>query len=133
MWYTGKAQGRVAGENIAGSRKTYDPGIWYNSAKFLHLEYQTYGMIIPGVNDMNSLWWEHADGKHGMRIVLDDDNCVAGINVMGLRYQHEICESWIRDRLTLEQVLECLPEANFDPEFSPRFETQIVREFEGAR
>ena len=42
-------------------------------------------------------------------------------------------EDTLRDRLTLEQVLERLPEANFDPEFSPRFETQIVREFEGAR
>jgi len=56
VWYTGKMQGKVAGEVIAGKESTYDPGIWYNSAKFFDLEYQTYGKVsnvpIEGENNL---------------------------------------------------------------------------------
>ncbi|MFP6645464.1 MAG: FAD-dependent oxidoreductase [Candidatus Latescibacterota bacterium] len=43
VWYTGKRQARVAARVLAGMEVAYDPGVWYNSAKFLDLEYHTYG------------------------------------------------------------------------------------------
>ena len=45
VWYTGKTQGRIAADAMAGDDVRYDPGIWFNSAKFLDLEYQTYGEV----------------------------------------------------------------------------------------
>ncbi|MEM7165963.1 MAG: FAD/NAD(P)-binding oxidoreductase [Planctomycetota bacterium] len=133
VWYTGKAQGRVAGENIAtGQATAYEPGTWYNSAKFLQLEYQTYGMILPTVTAQESLWWEHPNGKHGMRIV-HADGCVTGFNLMGLRYRHDVCRRWIEEQRSVDYVLEHLAEANFDPEFFPRFEAAISQQLKGAR
>ena len=35
VWYTAKAQGAVAGANLAGQGRKYKPGLWFNSAKFL--------------------------------------------------------------------------------------------------
>ena len=45
VWYTGKKQGEVVADVIAGEEREYDEGIWFNSAKFLDLEYQTYGRV----------------------------------------------------------------------------------------
>jgi len=59
VWYTGKMQGKVAGEVMAGEESTYDPGIWYNSAKFFDLEYQTYGKVSNAqLKGENNLFWE---------------------------------------------------------------------------
>lgn len=128
VWYTGKMQGKVAGEVMAGVDSTYDPGIWYNSAKFFDLEYQTYGQVEMRVPGENNLYWEHPNHLHSLRIVYTDE-LVIGINVMGLRYRHEICESWIREKRTLSYVLENLHEANFDPEFSDKFEEEVIKAF----
>lgn len=130
VWYTGKKQGRVAGEVIAGLESSYDPGIWYNSAKFLDLEYQTYGFVnsVPKEGEKH-FYWEHPDNLHAIRVVAES-GIVTGINVMGLRYRHEVCESWIRDKKPVEDVLENLADANFDPEFFKRFEKDIKRQFE---
>jgi len=125
VWYTGKMQGKVAGEVIAGENSTYDPGIWYNSAKFFDLEYQTYGKVSNvQLEGENNLFWEHPNHEHAMRIITKD-NIVIGINVMGLRYRHKVCEGWIRENRTLNFVLDNLHEANFDPEFSDKFELAI--------
>ena len=127
VWYTGKMQGDVAGEVIAGNDKVYDPGIWYNSAKFFDLEYQTYGRVsnLP-LEGENNLYWEDPSHKHSIRIVTEGEN-VIGINVMGLRYRHEVCEGWIKEQRSLDYVLDNLQKANFDPEFSNKFEQDIKR------
>jgi len=129
VWYTGKMQGKVAGEVIAGEESVYDPGIWYNSAKFFDLEYQTYGKVsnVP-VEGENNLFWEHPNHQHAIRIITKD-NLVIGINVMGLRYRHKVCENWIRENRTLDFVLDNLQEANFDPEFCDKFEQEIRHTF----
>ena len=128
VWYTGKAQGRVAGEAIAGERAVYEPGIWYNSAKFFDLEYQTYGTVasVPAEGE-SGFYWEHPDGRRSIRIVTRG-GVLSGINVMGLRYRHEVCESWVAEKRSLDYVLDNLSEANFDPEFCGRYEEEIIRE-----
>jgi NAD(P)H-nitrite reductase large subunit len=130
VWYTGKMQGRVVGETIAGIDSVYDPGIWYNSAKFFNLEYQTYGQVnnaqgllaIPGEKN---IYWEHQNHLHSLRLV-HNGNEVLGVNVMGLRYSHKICESWVKDKKSPDFVLDNLAQANFDPEFFKRYESEIV-------
>ncbi len=129
VWYTGKKQGEVAADGIAGAPRSYDPGIWYNSAKFLDLEYQTYGRVNLNVPGERNVYWERADGLASLRIVYTDSG-VIGFNAMGLRLRHEVCERWIRQQTPLALVLERLSEANFDPEFFIRHEPEIVRSLE---
>ncbi len=127
VWYTGKKQGLAAGEVLAGEEKEYDPGIWFNSAKFFDLEYQTYGMILstpqPGEHH---IFWEHSSHRHAVRIV-SADGCIKAFNFMGIRARHEVCERWISEKRSVQYVLDHLEEANFDPEFFVRHETEIVR------
>ncbi len=128
VWYTGKMQGRIAARSIAGEQAIYDPGIWYNSAKFLDLEYHTYGQVNLRVPDEQNLYWEHPNGLHSVRIVYLQDR-VIGINTMGLRFRHRVCEAWIAEERPLEYVLEHLAEANFDPELFDRFEADVKAQF----
>jgi NAD(P)H-nitrite reductase large subunit len=130
VWYTGKMQGRAAGESISGLDTVYDPGIWYNSAKFVNLEYQTYGAVnnAQGTLDIQgeqNLYWEHSSKKHALRLVHNAQS-VVGVNVMGLRYRHRVCEAWIKEKRSVGYVLDNLKEANFDPEFFRKYENEIV-------
>ena len=115
VWYTGKKQGEVLGDVLAGDERRYEPGVWFNSAKFLDLEYQTYGQVGFHLPGEQHLFWEHPDGKHAVRIVYDEGG-VLGFNVMGIRWRHEVCERWLLARRSVDYVLEHMEEANFDPE-----------------
>jgi len=128
VWYTGKKQGECAGRIISGYDEQYEPGIWYNSAKFFDLEYQTYGSVNLGIPGEKNLYWEHSNSLHSLRIVYTDEQ-VIGINVMGLRYRHKVCEDWIKEKRDINLVLENLGDANFDPEFHASFETDILNKF----
>ena len=41
LWYTAKMQGKGLAKTICGEKTIYNRGIWFNSAKFLDIEYQT--------------------------------------------------------------------------------------------
>ena len=128
VWYTGKQQGEVAGDVIAGEERSYEPGIWFNSAKFFDLEYQTYGQVQRGVPGEASLYWEDPSGKHSVRVVYAGGR-VIGFNLMGIRWRHEVCERWIAEQRSLEHVLAHLAEVSFDPEFFRRHEADVARAF----
>ncbi len=129
VWYTGKMQGDVAACGMAGAPRNYDPGIWYNSAKFLDVEYQVYGRVNLNVPGEHNAYWERSDGLASLRIVYTDSG-VIGFTAMGLRLRHEVCERWIREQAPLARVLDHLSDANFDPEFFARHEHEIVLAFE---
>jgi NAD(P)H-nitrite reductase large subunit len=132
VWYTGKKQGEVVADVIAGLERSYDPGIWFNSAKFFDLEYQTYGQVNLRVPGEQSLYWEHESGRHSVRIV-HVDGALIGLNVMGLRWRHEVCERWLAERRSVDFVLAHLAEANFDPEFYARLEPEVRRALAAQR
>lgn len=128
VWYTGKMQGATVADSIAGAEGVrYDPGIWYNSAKFLDLEYQTYGTVpTKKSSGEKHLYWE-ADGHLQAIRVVHKQGRVTGFNLMGMRYRHRVCEAWIREERSPQYVLEHLAKAHFDPEFFNRYEPEIVR------
>ena len=130
LWYTGRIHGEVLGRVLAGEDVAYDRGIWFNSAKFLDLEYQTYGLVRTNVPGEKSLYWQADDGLHAMRVVYTDES-VVGFDTLGIRYRHRTCERWIQEKRRVEHVLENLPEANFDPEFFRRYERDMVRAWKG--
>ena len=128
IWYTGRMMGETVAYNILGADIAYDPGIWFNSAKFIDLEYQVYGEVpAHGREGLASLYWEHADGEHAIRINYEaSDGTVRGFNLMGVRYRHEVCEKWIATNTHVEEVLRHLGMANFDPEFYREYEQEVV-------
>lgn len=128
VWYTGRMQGEVAGDVLAGRTRTYDPGIWYNSAKFFELEYQVYGRVNQDVPDESGLLWVHRTQRKSLRLVHTPEEGVIGINAMGLRLRHRVCERWIAERRSPRFVLEHLDEVWFDPEFAPRDASEIRAE-----
>ena len=131
VWYTGKLMGETVAVNILGEKKEYDPGIWYNSAKFLDIEYQVYGDVpnLPS-EDQKSVYWEHPDGNKSIRINFNKHtNEVEGFNLMGVRYRHSVCDHWIKKKTDIREVLENLSLANFDPEFYPEYEASIRSTF----
>lgn len=136
VWYFARMMGENAGRNILASIESqspvpYEPGIWFNSAKFLDIEYQVYGSVLPDLPDsQSSIFWEHPDGRKSIRVVYNrKDESVIGFLLMGIRYRHEICEKWIKEKTHIEEVIRHLGIANFDPEFYPQYEQEIVNEY----
>jgi NADPH-dependent 2,4-dienoyl-CoA reductase/sulfur reductase-like enzyme len=131
VWYTGKLQGEAAGDVISGVERRYDPGVWFNSAKFFDLEYQTYGRVGMKVPGEESLYWEHPSGLHAARLVHVGGQ-VIGFNTLGVRWRHALAERWIQEARPVDSVLARLGELHFDPEFFRVHEPEIARAFRGA-
>ena len=130
VWYTGRMMGETVAGNLLGASNDYDPGIWFNSAKFFDLEYQVYGQVPSGGaarrgEGKDSLLWVAQDRRHSVRIVHEDGR-VIGFNLMGIRYRHRTCEAWIAEGRSVDYVLANLREAHFDPEFYRRWDKDIV-------
>jgi NAD(P)H-nitrite reductase large subunit len=131
LWYTGRMHGETVALTISGTRTAYQPGVFFNSAKFFDVEYQTYGNIIPQLpEDQQTLYWEHPAGRKAIRInYLKDSKAVVGFNLMGIRYRQDVCSNWIEQKTSIEVVLENLGAANFDPEFTRQYEAQLVDQY----
>lgn len=128
LWYSGRKHGKTVALTICGHRKPYERGVFFNSAKFFTVEYQTYGRIdpIPPVG-VRSLFWEDRDKKKLVRInYLENNGAVLGFNVLGVRLRQALCERWILEQRNIAYVLQHLKNATFDPEFYPRFEHHLV-------
>jgi len=127
VWYTGRMMGEVVAQTICGDMTAYEPGPWFNSAKFFDIEYQTYGNVGPTLNpDEVDFYWEHASGLKAMHFVWNKQSYqFVGINTFGIRLRHVCFDRWIREKRKIQYVIEHLPEANFDPEFFRRYESVI--------
>jgi hypothetical protein len=104
--------------------------LWFNSAKFFDIEYQVYGDVRSNARTPEhhkQLYWEHEDGKKSIRLVYEaESKKILGFNLMGIRYRHEVCEKWINSETHIEEVLQSLSLANFDPEFYATHEADIL-------
>lgn len=131
LWYTGRMHGETVARTICGERTAYDRGVWFNSAKFFNIEYQTYGFVsnVPREGE-ESLYWEHPNGHRAFRVNYRSvDGVVIGMNVFGMRHRQDVWETWLRGGRHIEYVLEHLGAANFDPEFYTQCEREIVRRY----
>lgn len=131
LWYVGRRMGQTVARTITGDDTVYDPGLWFNSAKFMDIEYQVYGKITARPEEgERTLYWEHDDGKRSIRLQYrEEDLRILGFNLMGVRYRHETCHQWIAEERDVPYVLENLGAANFDPEFYQQHEGDLVRIF----
>ncbi len=134
VWYVGRMMGETVAYNLVGSRGRsipYDPGTWFNSAKFFDIEYQVYGTVLANPpEDHASLYWEHLEGRASIRLVYDKNSgSILGFNLMGVRYRQEVCEKWLEKGTHVEEVLQNLGIANFDPEFYKEYESDVVAQY----
>ncbi len=131
LWYTGRMQGKALAKTLCGERTEHVRGIWFNSAKFLDIEYQTYGFVgnVPREGE-SSFYWEHADGRMCLHMVYNAENHqLVGVNVFGIRMRHNLFEKWLSEKRTLAYVIRHLRQANFDPEFFTEFEPEIITHY----
>lgn len=133
VWYTGRMMGETLAQTICGNRMEYKPGHWFNSAKFLDIEYQTYGWVFSEKRKKETeahFHWRHPKEKICITIAFDKDSeTLLGINTFGIRLRHEIFDRWLNDKRNVDYVMEHLVDANFDPEFYKNFEAQIVSKY----
>jgi len=131
VWYTGRMQGEAVAATIAGTPTPYKPGIWFNSAKFFDLEYQTYGHVWNQLREQEAqFYWEHKDGKKCMKFIYHtEDHTLLGVNTFGIRLRHEVLNQWLGEQRSISYVLENLGQANFDPEFYTHHEQEIAEHY----
>ncbi len=132
VWYTGKIMGEALAKTLCGQKTSYEPGHWFNSAKFFDIEYQTYGWVWAKSRSYEEqFYWEHKDGKKAIRISYDKDSReFLGINCLGIRMRHEFFNKVLTNKLTVDTVIKNLSAANFDPEMFDRYEKEIILAFE---
>ncbi len=129
VWYTGRMHGETVAHTICGNKTAYQPGVWFNSAKFLDIEYQVYGQVSnsPDEETEEHFYWEHEEGEKSIRLVFHKkERTLKGVILMGIRYRHEVCDKMIRDQWPMKKVFQNLKEANFDPEFFKRYEGELI-------
>jgi len=133
VWYTGRMMGETLAQTICGNKTEYKPGHWFNSAKFLDIEYQTYGWVFSERSKKENeayFQWQHPKDHKCITISYDiDSRQFLGINTFGIRMRHEIFDTWLTQNKSVEFVLEYLADANFDPEFYKLHEAEIVTKF----
>ncbi|MDP5140643.1 MAG: FAD-dependent oxidoreductase, partial [Spirosomaceae bacterium] len=60
IWYTGRIMGKAVANTICNKKDKYEPGVFFNSAKFIDLEYQTYGSVPAETDEGTSTFvWQH--------------------------------------------------------------------------
>ncbi len=132
VWYTGRMMGETVAQTICGKPMQYNPGNWFNSAKFLDIEYQTYGWVFANpIENEAQIYWEHSSAKKAIRISYDKNtNEFLGINTYGIRMRHEFFDTVLSEKKSVQYVLGRIKEANFDPEFFTKHEVEIKNKFE---
>lgn len=133
IWYTGRIMGETLAKTLTGTRTAYQPGVFFNSAKFFDIEYQTYGLApahLQNHPELKTFYWQNEARKVAMRFYFRADiGTVVGMNTLGIRQRQNVWSRWISEGRTIKEVMKNLPEANFDPEFFRRYESEIVNAF----
>ncbi len=131
VWYTARMMGETVAQTICGNKTPYEPGPWFNSAKFFDIEFQTYGTVGNEIAEHeNDFYWEHPSGTKAIHIVWNrQTGGFIGINAFGIRLRHEYFDRWLREKQTIGYVIDNLRTANFDPEFTERYEGEFTQLF----
>ena len=133
VWYTGRMMGETVAQTISGNKIEYKPGHWFNSAKFLDVEYQTYGWVFSEKIKKDyekHFHWRHPNEKICITVAYHTETKqFLGINTFGIRMRHEIFNRWLTENRNVDYVIEFLKDANFDPEFYTQYESDIVSKF----
>lgn len=131
VWYTGRIMGETVAKTIAHTKTPYKPGVWFNSAKFFDIEYQTYGKVSAAFSDPEEqLYWEDSSGKKSITLAFHKESlALLGITALGVRLNHLLLDQWISKEKDITFVLDHLQKLNFDPEFYPKVIKRAASKF----
>lgn len=131
VWYTGRIMGETLAQTLTGNRTAYQPGNWFNSAKFFDIEYQTYGWVWPKpLENEQHFYWQHENEPKAVTLSYDTETKkFLGINTFGIRMRQGVIDGWLNEEKKIDHVLANLRKANFDPEFYDRHEQEIFSSF----
>lgn len=123
VWYTGRMMGETLAYHLCKKPTAYNPGPWFNSAKFFDIEYQTYGKVAPQPSQKEQhLYWEDRRERRAINIAYDPQTeTFLGINALGIRLSHKHFDAWLRAKAGVATVIGNLMAAGFDPECYPDF------------
>ncbi len=133
VWYTGRIMGETLAQTLTDRKTAYQPGPWFNSAKFFDIEYQTYGELSPTPDPEKEvqLYWQHPIKNCSLRLSFDPQYLFfKGIVSLGIRLRHEYFDRWLRTPTLMSEVVNKLSQSFFDPEFSPTYQTEIQSKWE---
>ncbi len=134
VWYTGKHMGKTLARTLCKEKTKYNPGIWYNSAKFLDIEYQVYGYVPAqgrAKENEKSFYWEDPKNNRSLRLVYEEESKVLlGINAMGLRIRHRSADRAIREKWKFSRVIEAFNAFYFDPEFFKSPLSELIKKYQ---
>ena len=131
VWYTGRIMGETLAKILCGKNVEYNPGPWFNSAKFFDIEYQTYGVVPNKLEpNQNEYVWKDEKNRRLIHLVFEQETeKFLGINSFGIRLRHEIFDAWLTKGKTINYCLAHFEDANFDPEFYKAFSYDFVDAF----
>lgn len=131
VWYTGRMMGETVAQTICDSPTEYQPGHWFNSAKFFDIEYQTYGWVWNKLREgEEDFVYQHPTKEILLHFVFDKETKeFKGVNTFGVRLRHEIFDTWLTEKASINTVLQNLKMANFDPEFYSSFEKDLISKY----
>ena len=137
VWYVGRMMGETVAQSICGNKRPYRPSHWFNSAKFFDIEYQTYGSVSSNRNKKAPeahFHWKHPNLEKAMTLSYDENSRrFLGINTFGIRLRHEVLEQWLNEKKTIDEIVDNLEKAHFDPEFYQRHYNSIQNSFQSEQ
>ena len=137
VWYTGRMMGETVAQTICGNPWKYNPGHWFNSAKFFDIEYQTYGWVQPKERQKEVEAQFHWKCPSDLRCITvsyhKETNEFLGINTFGIRMRHKVFDRWLNEKRDVNYVMQNLKEANFDPEFYKNYEADILSAYKNKQ
>ena len=119
IWYSSRDMGITAARNLLGDNVMFSQGSWYNSAKFLDLEYTSVGHYLPKSEKEQNIFIKDQQKEVSIRIVHEQNIC-KGFSMLGSRWDHTVLQRFIDEQRTVEYFFDNISKTQFDPEFMNR-------------
>jgi nitrite reductase (NADH) large subunit len=113
LWPCASEQGRVAGSNMAGSRKSYEGSLRMNTVEFFGLPMISVGRVKPPYEDREVHSLKDEKRKHYLKMVFNGD-VLAGFIMVGEIGNAGVLTSLVRKRVHLGSVKEDLINGKFE-------------------
>jgi NAD(P)H-nitrite reductase large subunit len=100
LWYTAQPMGWVAGENMAGGEARYERRPEYQAAKFLELDFTSYGRMPTREQPLAEETLVAGNGVEALRLV-GEGGRVVGASFVGTGLTKEDLEQMVQARMTV--------------------------------
>lgn len=116
VWPAARAQGRVAGQRLAGETARYARGTPIDASKLFDVEHTTVGALDGGER---ILFFEERGAVRSTTRLVFRSGRLAGVSALGRRWDPSVLRGWIEDGRDEAWVRAHLSEGSFDSELVP--------------